>query len=79
MNENSNENHKGSFPPWSRMPSLKEMTEEIGIDFDEFVSSIQNGSTVEEMSEKFHIGEAAVKSLQDHFLQYGISSVVGGD
>lgn len=79
MAENFDEKHKGSFPPWSRVPSLEEMTTEIGIDFNEFISSIEKGSTIEEMAAKFQIGEAGIKALQDHFFKYGISSVIGGD
>lgn len=75
----SNFEHKGSFPPWSRTVSLPEMTEEVGIDFDEFIEAIKNDLSIEEMASKFGKGETTIKQLREHFFHYGISSVMGGD
>ncbi|HZJ84432.1 MAG TPA: helix-turn-helix domain-containing protein [Syntrophomonadaceae bacterium] len=75
----SNFEHKGSFPPWSRIVSLSEMTREAGIDFDEFIEAIKNDLSVEEMSRKFEISTTTIKQLREHFFHYGISSVMGGD
>lgn len=70
---------QGSFPPWSRIPSLAEMTSEAGINFDCFIKSIKEGQTSEQMAEQFQVSRNTIESLQDHFFRYGISSVIGGD
>ncbi len=78
---NNKENNKkpGSFPPWSRIPSLQEMTDEAGIDFEQLIGSIENNSTIEEMAKKFQVSDSTIKALREHFYKYGISSVMGGD
>lgn len=78
MNIEQQEN-KGSFPPWSRTVSLNEMTAEAGIDFDRFIDSIEKGLSNQDMAEKFGLSEAGIQSLTEHFFQYGIGSVIGGD
>ncbi|MDD2510554.1 MAG: helix-turn-helix domain-containing protein [Syntrophomonas sp.] len=70
---------KGSFPPWSRMPSLAEMSQEAGVDFDELLDCIEKGKSSQEMAEKFQVSNETVESLRQHFIHYGISSVIGGD
>ncbi|MDD2585197.1 MAG: helix-turn-helix domain-containing protein [Syntrophomonadaceae bacterium] len=74
-----NEGFKGSFPPWSRIPSLKEMTEETGIDFDKFVDCIKEGVSTVEMASMFDVSSQTIENLRGHFYKYGISSVMGGD
>ncbi|MDD3269627.1 MAG: helix-turn-helix domain-containing protein [Syntrophomonadaceae bacterium] len=76
---NQQAENQGSFPPWSRTVSLNEMTAEAGIDFDQFISSIEQGLSNREMAERFNLSEAGVQSLTEHFFQYGIGSVIGGD
>lgn len=72
---------RGEFftPPWSRIQALNEMTAEAGIDFDEFILAIEQGQSVEEMTDKFKVSSSTIESLQQHFYRYGISSVIGGD
>ena len=72
-------NGTGRWPPWSRTQALNEMTEEAGIDFDQFIESIKNQNSIAEMSEQFQVSEKTIESLQDHFFHYGIGSVQGGD
>lgn len=79
MNNNYDEPDKGSFPPWSRIPSLIEMTAEIGVDHDMFIHLIEKGATIEAIANQMGISEKTVESLYDHFMRYGISSVIGGD
>jgi uncharacterized protein YpbB len=55
------------------------MTEEAGIDFDQFIESIKKQASITEMSEQFQVSERTIESLQDHFFHYGIGSVQGGD
>lgn len=70
---------KGRFPPWSRMPSLEEMSQEAGIDFDELISAFKQDITVPAMARRFEVSEETVASLFEHFKHYGVSSVMGGD
>lgn len=70
---------KGSFPPWSRIPSLKEMTEEAGIDCDQFIEWIGGGKTADEIAHLTNISPEVSRALYGHFMHYGISSVMGGD
>ncbi len=76
MNDNE---YKGSFPPWSRIPSLNEMTRDAGVDFDEFIACIKDDVSIQEMSQKFKVSESTINLLKEHFIHYGISSVIGGD
>lgn len=69
----------GSFAPWSRIPSLQEMTEDAGIDFEEFIASLENDQSVSEMAEKFASSEFTITQLREHFYKYGVGSVMGGD
>lgn len=79
MPDDYNERNKGSFPPWSRIPSLKEMTSETGIDHDQFISLIASGLTAEEIARQMEISQETSRALYEHFMHYGISSVIGGD
>ncbi len=72
-------NGTGRWPPWSRIQTLNEMTEEAGVDFDEFIESIKNQASISEMAEQFQVSEGTIEKLQDHFFRYGIGSVQGGD
>ncbi len=67
------------FPPWSRTESLNEMTAEAGIDFDEFIACLKDDITTREMAERFAVSEKTIHLLKEHFIHYGISSVMGGD
>lgn len=71
--------NKGSYPPWSSGDSLNEICSDAGIDFDQFICSIELGLSNREMAERFQLSEAGILSLKEHFYQYGIGSVIGGD
>ena len=68
------ENGTGRWPPWSRMQSLNEMTEEAGIDFDQFIESIKIRPALHRCLNSFKSAKT-IESLQDHFFHYGIGSV----
>ena len=70
---------QGSFPPWSRIPSLQEMTDEAGVDHDRFIQLIKEQKTIEEIARIMEISPQTVQSLHHHFMHYGIGSVMGGD
>ena len=73
------DNGKGSFPPWSRIPGLNEMCGEAGVDFDSFIEDIKNGTRLEDMTAKYGVSMETMSLLQEHFIKYGLSSVMGGD
>ncbi|MGI6412235.1 MAG: helix-turn-helix domain-containing protein [Syntrophomonadaceae bacterium] len=75
----NNINGSGRFPPWSRIQSIEEMVEEAGIEFQEFVKGMERNESPEQMARRFNVSEGTIKSLQEHFLKYGVSSVMGGD
>jgi len=70
---------KGRYPPWSMRPSLKEMTEELGIDHDALVSCFQKDCSNQDIAVRFGINPETAERLRDHFLRYGIGSIMGGD
>ncbi|MGI5911206.1 MAG: helix-turn-helix domain-containing protein [Syntrophomonadaceae bacterium] len=70
---------KGSYPPWSRVPALNEMCQEAGIDFDSFISDLKVGTGINDMAEKYGVSINTISLLEEHFMKYGISSVIGGD
>ncbi|MGE5371100.1 MAG: helix-turn-helix domain-containing protein [Solirubrobacterales bacterium] len=69
----------GRWPPYTNEPSLREMTRELEIDFDDFIKSMGQNVEVQTMAERYGISEATMQSLADHFLHHGINTVVGGD
>ena len=71
--------NKGSFPPWSRIPSLQEMADDAGVDHDQFIQLIHQQKTTEEIARTMGISQETAFSLHHHFMHYGISSVMGGD
>jgi len=75
----NSEHQIGRYPPWSRIPSLVEMTTEAGIDYDQFTASLKQGLSEAEMAKRFGVKEETINSLTDHFWHYGVGSVIGGD
>lgn len=65
--------------PWSTEPSLKSKTEEVGIDFDQFIEGLKENKTDAEMAEEFDVTEKLIYHLRDHFTRYGIGSIMGQD
>lgn len=70
---------KGSFPPWSRIPGFNEMCEEAGVDFDSFIEDLRISANLDDMVAKYGVSMETISLLQEHFIKYGISSVMGGD
>lgn len=70
---------KGSFAPWSRIQGLDEMCAEAGVDFDSFIDDLKANVGVDEMAVKHNVSVNTMSLLQEHFIKYGLSSVIGGD
>jgi len=71
--------HYVSRVPWGLEPSLKEKTDEVGIDFDRFIDGLKNNKEDSEMAEEFQVSSEAIKNLREHFERLGLNSVVGRD
>lgn len=66
-------------PPWSWQPSLRQMAEEAGVDFDVFIAGIKNDFSDEEIAAKAGVGPEVIACLREHFQKFGIDSVMGQD
>lgn len=65
--------------PWSTGPSLKQMTDELGVDFDSFIERLKNDRSDMEMAEEFGVSEKAISHLRKHFMTHGVGSIMGQD
>lgn len=65
--------------PWDMQPGLKEIADEVGVDFDNLINGFKNDKTDYEMAEELGVTEKMVFHLRDHFMRYGIGSVQGQD
>lgn len=65
--------------PWEAGPNLKEMTDEVGIDFDGFVEAIGAGRSDMEMASEFGVSEKTVACLKEHFYHKGLGTTIGQD
>ncbi|MDK2820512.1 MAG: hypothetical protein PWP31_477 [Clostridia bacterium] len=65
--------------PWSTQPSLKEKTNEVGIDFDKFIAGLAANRSDTELAKEFGVNSEAIYHLRNHFERYGIQSVMGQD
>ncbi len=75
----SNDSFFQSRVPWSSEPSLKEMTREVGVDFDRFIEGIKDEQSDSEMAQEFDVPEELIYHLRDHFYTHGVHSIVGQD
>lgn len=65
--------------PWDMQPGLKEIADEVGVDFDNLIKGFKEDKTDYEMAEELGVTEKMVFHLRDHFMRYGIGSVQGQD
>ncbi|WP_028307284.1 histidine kinase [Desulfitibacter alkalitolerans] len=68
-----------SRAPWSLQPSLKEMTEEVGIDFNAFIKCLKDKKNDSEMAQELGVSTKTIGYLKEHFEKYGVHSIVGQD
>jgi len=73
------EEHIPSRVPWSTEPSLKFITEDVGIDFDDFIEELRVGKSDVEIAEEYDVTEKLVYHLRDQFMRYGLGHVMGQD
>ncbi len=65
--------------PWSTEPSLKFKASEVGVDFDELIEGIREDKSDEEMAGEFDCSEKLISHLRDHFMKFGVGSIMGQD
>lgn len=75
----NNDSFFQSRVPWSSEPSLKEMTREVGVDFDRFIQGIKDDKSDSEMAQELRVPEELICRLKDHFYTHGIHSIMGQD
>ncbi|MCL6609988.1 MAG: helix-turn-helix domain-containing protein [Peptococcaceae bacterium] len=73
------EEYLRSRVPWSTGPSLKQKTDELGVDFDRFIEGLKCNLPDMEMAREFGVSEKAIKHLKDHFMTRGLGSIMGQD
>ncbi|MCL6476885.1 MAG: helix-turn-helix domain-containing protein [Peptococcaceae bacterium] len=73
------EEYLRSRVPWSTGPSLKQMTDEVGVDFDRFIDGLNHDRSDVEMAAEFNVSEKIIKHLRDHFMSHGVGSIMGQD
>ncbi|KAB2954675.1 helix-turn-helix domain-containing protein [Heliorestis acidaminivorans] len=55
------------------------MTNEVGIDFDNFIDGIAKDRSDTEMAEEFGVTPKTIGHLKNHFWRYGINDIQGQD
>lgn len=73
------EEYLRSRVPWSTGPSLKQKTDELGVDFDRFIEALKYNRSDMEMAREFGVSEKVIKHLRDHFMTRGLGSIMGQD
>lgn len=65
--------------PWGLEPSLKEKTDELGVDFDRFIEGLKDNKGDSDMAREFNVSPEAIGQLRQHFERLGLQSIVGQD
>ncbi len=65
--------------PWSRQPSLKTIANDLGVDFDLLIEGFAQEKSDTELAHAFHCSEKIIQHLREHFMQYGVGSIMGQD
>jgi DNA-directed RNA polymerase specialized sigma subunit len=73
------EEYLRSRVPWSTEPSLKQKTDDVGIDFDDFIAGLKNKLSDVEMAAEFGVSEKTISYLREHFMSHGLGSIMGQD
>lgn len=75
--------HRDSFlqsrVPWSTEPSLKDMSQEVGVDYDRLIDGIKKNKSDTEIAGELAVSEKIIYHLRDHFYSHGIHSIMGQD
>lgn len=65
--------------PWNWQSSLKEMCNEIDVDYDQFIAELAKQQSDEKIAQTFNTSLESIVYLRKHFNNYGIGSVFGQD
>ena len=65
--------------PWSTEPSLKDMAQEVGVDYDRLIDGIKEDKSDSEIAGELAVSEKLIYHLRDHFYTRGIQSIMGQD
>ncbi len=59
--------HGTKGPPWSIEPSMHFVCDEVGIDYDQFISALKGQKGDFEMAREFAVPEKTIKLLKERF------------
>lgn len=62
-------------PPWGVEPSMHFVCDEVGIDFEDFIDSLQADKSDMEMAEEFDVPEKTIAHLRERF--YSVEAITG--
>lgn len=62
-------------PPWGKEPSMHFVCDEVGIDYDKFVDSLNSNISDAEMARELSVDEQTIESLRKRF--YSIEAING--
>ncbi|TEB06812.1 hypothetical protein Psch_00344 [Pelotomaculum schinkii] len=65
--------------PWSTEPSLKDMAQEVGVDYDRLIDGIKEDKSDSEIAGELAVPEKLIYHLRDHFYTRGVHSIMGQD
>jgi hypothetical protein len=66
-------------PPWGWQPSLEHMARETGVDFNRFLELVKDQVPDDRMAAILGVSPRTVRSLREHFDEFGMDSVQGQD
>ena len=73
------EEYTNARVPWSTQPSLKTIASEAGIDENDLIAGIKEGKSDAEIAAELDVTEKLIQNLRDHFMRYGLGSIMGQD
>ncbi|MDD4237143.1 MAG: helix-turn-helix domain-containing protein [Desulfotomaculaceae bacterium] len=65
--------------PWSTEPSLQDIAQEVGVDYDRLIEGIKEDKSDSEIAGELAVSDKLIYHLRDHFYTRGIHSIMGQD
>ena len=79
--QNQYQNQNGSYydvsefgVPWQSSPQLRQLAEDYGVNYDDFMECLQCAMTPGEISSELGLDEKTAGKLTQIFLQHGLTS-----
>lgn len=65
--------------PWSSDLSLKDIAQDLGIDYVEFIEQLKEGKNDIDIADKFMVKKEMISQLRQQFERFGLDSIQGQD